>query len=988
MASPLRILTIGNGVYRADFVSFVYDNITERLVYANGRYEDVSDTLVDLQTLIPELIQLTESVGRTIYVNAAGITTLVERAAGTDVVTNTSVIITVDEDLDTVKAAINVALGASGSFGTMAFQDAVDVDITGGTAQLDSLQLKGGTGAEGTLSWNDTEQTVDLNLNGVTLQIGQEELVRVVNKTGGDLLEADFQAVRIRLVGEGGAQGQRLAVVLAQADSDTNSATTIGIVTETILNNQEGFITISGKVNNINTTGANSWAGSETWVDGDILYLDPYHAGYLTNVKPITPAHLIVVGYVVYAHSSNGKIFVKVDNGYELDELHDVLITSITDNEILQWNSSGPYWENQTLAEAGIQPAGNYLENVEEDTTPSLGGLLDTNGYNIVGNPMINYGRAPFIESGTSLTPSVDEAGKFIFTTNSSPVTISIADNSTVDVPIGTEMEFYQYGGGALTVEVVSGVNLNGINNGSINCPSQYSKIFVKQKDINDWIGYAVDVSGGGGGSGTVTSVAASVPTGFSITGSPITSSGTLAISFDTGYSLPTDAEQSTWDAKLEAVVDDTAPTLGGDLDVSIHSIISQAGSNNNINITPDGSGAVVLDGLSYPTSDGTTGQVLQTNGSGILSWTTVGGSGTVTSVATTAPITGGTITTTGTIGITQSTTSTDGYLSSTDWNTFNNKQSALSLSNLTETTSNILTITGGTGAVIGTGTTIQVQQSSAGTDGYLSSVDWATFNAKGNGTVTSVAASVPTGLTISGSPITSSGTLAIGLDTDRVIPTNTQLNTYALATDLTNHTTDTNNPHVVTANQVLPSQTGNAGKYLQTDGTNTSWQTVAGGGGTVTSVGLTAPAAFSVTGSPITTSGTIAIGVTGGTSGQYLDYTGNWSTPAGGGGGFSTSVLQTGTSYTLVLTDAGKFIYTNNISAVTVTIPPNSSVAFSLDDEVEMYQYGTGILTISADPSVTLNGTVGGSVIISSQWAGATIKKIATDEWVAYGAI
>jgi hypothetical protein len=53
------------------------------------------------------------------------------------------------------------------------------------------------------------------------------------------------------------------------------------------------------------------------------------------------------------------------------------------------------------------------------------------------------------------------------------------------------------------------------------------------------------------------------------------------------------------------------------------------------------------------------------------------GGSGTVTSVATTAPITGGTITTSGTIGITQATTSTDGYLSSTDWNTFNNKQGA-----------------------------------------------------------------------------------------------------------------------------------------------------------------------------------------------------------------------------------------------------------------------------------------------------------------------
>jgi len=79
--------------------------------------------------------------------------------------------------------------------------------------------------------------------------------------------------------------------------------------------------------------------------------------------------------------------------------------------------------------------------------------------------------------------------------------------------------------------------------------------------------------------------------------------------------------------------------------------------------------------------SGGTTGQVLKkkTGTNYDVEWGTGGGgSGTVTSVATTAPITGGTITTTGTIGITQATTSTDGYLSSTDWNTFNNKQSAL----------------------------------------------------------------------------------------------------------------------------------------------------------------------------------------------------------------------------------------------------------------------------------------------------------------------
>ena len=213
----------------------------------------------------------------------------------------------------------------------------------------------------GVLRWNDNDGTLDLGLKGgnVTLQVGQEEVIRIVNKTDADLLESDFRAVRIRTVAEGGAQGQRLAVVLAQANSDINSATTIGLVTENITNNREGFVTTAGNVNGIDTTGAKSFTGTEDWQDGDVLYLDPDNAGYLTNIKPITPAHLIVIGYVEYAHV-NGKIYVKVDNGYELEELHDVLITSVAGNELLQWNSAG-YWENRTLSEAGIQPAGDYI---------------------------------------------------------------------------------------------------------------------------------------------------------------------------------------------------------------------------------------------------------------------------------------------------------------------------------------------------------------------------------------------------------------------------------------------------------------------------------------------------------------------------------------------------------------------------------------------------------------------------------------------------
>ena len=221
-----------------------------------------------------------------------------------------------------------------------------NVNLTGSIILTDSIYFSGSSAAS-RLVWNNTDGTLDLGLKGgnVTLQIGQESVIQVINKTGADLLESQYRAVRVRRVSEGGAQGQRLAVVLAQANNDNNSADTLGIVTENIANNQEGFITSNGLVRNIDTTGA---LQGETWVDGDILYLSPTIAGALTNIKPQGPQHTVIIGYVTYAHQNNGKIFVKVDNGYEIDELHNVRINtgSLAYGNLLMY--SGSVWTNTT----------------------------------------------------------------------------------------------------------------------------------------------------------------------------------------------------------------------------------------------------------------------------------------------------------------------------------------------------------------------------------------------------------------------------------------------------------------------------------------------------------------------------------------------------------------------------------------------------------------------------------------------------------------
>lgn len=226
-----------------------------------------------------------------------------------------------------------------------------DVDLGAfglATGQVDLSTTPTGTPQVGTMVWNDVDGTVDIHLKGgnVVLQVGQEQLIRVVNGTGADLLESQYKAVRIT-----GAQGQRPQVLLAQGNTEISSVDTIGLVTENIANNQEGFITTSGMVREIDTTGT---LQGETWVDGDVLYLSPTVAGGVTKVKPTAPNHSVVVGIVVHAHANHGKIFVKVDNGYELEELHNVLITGATAGDFIQRDENG-LWVNRTAEDAGVQ---------------------------------------------------------------------------------------------------------------------------------------------------------------------------------------------------------------------------------------------------------------------------------------------------------------------------------------------------------------------------------------------------------------------------------------------------------------------------------------------------------------------------------------------------------------------------------------------------------------------------------------------------------
>lgn len=204
---------------------------------------------------------------------------------------------------------------------------------------------------------------------------------KVVNKTSPavTLSKAAYQVCLIS-----GAQGQRLAVRLAKGDSDANSAGTLGIASETILINQEGFITSVGLIEDINTTGS---LQGETWADGDILYLSPTTFGAITNIKPVAPNHTVIVGYVEYAHAIHGKIYVKIDNGYELNELHNVDINTgtLANNDGLFYNTATSTWQNKTVTTAlGFTPVTNARTITINGSAQNLTADRSWNTYAIV----------------------------------------------------------------------------------------------------------------------------------------------------------------------------------------------------------------------------------------------------------------------------------------------------------------------------------------------------------------------------------------------------------------------------------------------------------------------------------------------------------------------------------------------------------------------------------------------------------------------------
>ena len=265
--------------------------------------------------------------------------------------------------------------------GTISTQNSSSVSITGGsiTGITDLAVADGGTGLSTVptngqlLIGNGTGYSVAAITAGsgitVTNASGSITLSATPNQTAEKLVATvtNDEAVAItkgQVVYAFSATGNRMSVKLANNTSDATSAKTIGVVSDTSISaGGTGTITMVGVIDGLNL-GA--------YTAGDTVYLDSTNGGF-TATKPYAPNHLVYVGIIERANNGNGQLYVRVQNGYELDEIHDVQITGTpAAGSLIIRDATTSLWKNATLT-AGTNIA---VTNADASITIGVTGII------------------------------------------------------------------------------------------------------------------------------------------------------------------------------------------------------------------------------------------------------------------------------------------------------------------------------------------------------------------------------------------------------------------------------------------------------------------------------------------------------------------------------------------------------------------------------------------------------------------------------------
>ena len=289
-----------------------------------------------------------------------------------------------------------------------------------------------------------TENTVEVSastagLQGVPGANNDPVYVTVRNATGALLPKGS-------IVYTSGGNGTHTQVSLALATGDATSARTLGWLSDDIANNASGLCMVEGYLDGVNTQGI---------TDGTQLYLSGTTAGGFQVTKPQAPIHLVYVGVSVKASAGNGRVYVKVQNGYELDEIHDVRITNPVNNQVLTYDSATQLWKNATNTPDGVTSI--------TATSPLTGGTITSTGSIGLNQSLLSITRSQ-VSDFTSGTVAV--AGTASYATNSgTAVFATTSGTATYATNSGTAV--FATTSGTATYATTSGTATYATNSGT-----------------------------------------------------------------------------------------------------------------------------------------------------------------------------------------------------------------------------------------------------------------------------------------------------------------------------------------------------------------------------------------------------------------------------------------------------------------------------------------------------------------------------------------
>ena len=186
-------------------------------------------------------------------------------------------------------------------------------------------------------SVTSTDSSVTVTTTGSTADLAVYSSPRVIaqirNETGATLSKGTVVYIS-------GASGNKATVSKAISNSDTTSAQTFGVVFADISNNNNGYAILSGDISGLDTS---------AYAAGTQLYLSSSTAGGVTSTKQYAPNHLVYIGVVTRSHVNQGSIEVRIQNGYEMDELHNVSAQSPSNGQTLIYNTTTSLWEKANL---------------------------------------------------------------------------------------------------------------------------------------------------------------------------------------------------------------------------------------------------------------------------------------------------------------------------------------------------------------------------------------------------------------------------------------------------------------------------------------------------------------------------------------------------------------------------------------------------------------------------------------------------------------